>query len=168
MLTYTYFLIDSPLSANATPKNFTAFRRYFRLIEENYKPQSAEPRRLSCAADILTTREKAPIWTRDSLSFADILLFQLSCTLLKSTKPHERRWYPISYIYCRIASGEWLKFQSRKYCEKAKLLFGAKTVDELIKIIKDNPCPERFSYQMSAENVNLLYDVDLDNIASMN
>lgn len=170
VVTHTYFLRESYFSSSRTkPCSFVAFRNWFRLIEEDYKPKSSTPNNFCCAADILVSREKLPVITKESLSFADILLCQLSYIFNVTDNVYEDHWFPMSYFYNNSACNEWGKFISTGYCEKVKTLYGANTVEELKNIIKNHPVEKGIGYQRSFHrNPSILSCIKAEDIGTLN
>lgn len=78
MLTHTYFLDSSILGGNIKPNNYTAFRHYSRVIEDQYKPYTDMRNKFTLMGDVICNqREKLPIFTREAIAEADLFLYQV-------------------------------------------------------------------------------------------
>ncbi len=71
---------------------------------------------------------------------ADALLCQLSYVWCQTEdKGWGFWWFPRTYVYIQEGSiGIWSKLVSRRFCEKIKSLSGAKNIDEIRNIAKNN------------------------------
>ena len=91
--------------------------------------------------------------TKKSFAYADVLLTQLSFIL----EINEANWYWFALTYNNVGlygfDGMWNKLQSRQYCERIMPLFGVKTVEELINLIKKHPVEREYRYS------NLIYTI---------
>lgn len=79
ILCTTYFLRktywkDSCIEAT----NYLSFYSYSEVLETKYKLTNPNPKLVTIAGKMLCEREKLPIYTKNSLAEADILLYQLS------------------------------------------------------------------------------------------
>ena len=88
------------------------------------------------AADIMISRIKKPIITKESFAETDIFLTQMSFALKISD--YERYWFALSYIYANNSESLWVGLSSKEYCEKILPLFGVSSIDELKKLISTN------------------------------
>lgn len=136
LLSYTYFLRRSWYSDVIDNQNITCFRRYFSTIEE-YKKQKENIQKISFSAEILVSREKKPLINKETLSFADILIYQVTSDLNIVANEHFG-WYPASFIYNKNAISEYNKIKSKRFCEKFKKIYGVNTIKEMIEFIKNS------------------------------
>ena len=134
LLTHTYFLRQNTQDSSVESRTFLRFRPYFRTIEEECKPKSDSPKRFTMAGDMLIHRERKPILTKESIANADLLLYQLGCTLHIEDSRYSF-WFPTTYVYHNGPQPMWQKLKSRAYCTNILPLFGAKNIDELKKKI---------------------------------
>lgn len=134
LVAHTYFIKSYVYSNTVMPANYTVFRKYNHFIEEKCKPNCYKPNLLTLMGELLVKREKKPILTKESISNADIVLYQLGNLLIKSDDClHD--WFPISYIYHSEIQLMWQKLISKEYCERIIPLFGVNTIEELKEII---------------------------------
>ncbi len=168
VLNSTYFLRNSYFShANVQPKTFMDFRKYFELIEKDYKPKSEKPNLLTLSGEILIGREYKPIITKDSLSFADVLLCQLSF-VYDIGSDRSFRWFPTSYIYASETPNQWIMFRSKKHCEKLLPLFGIKTTEELKTLIVKSRIEREYKYDNCWDSCpSILSCIKVDDIGSL-
>lgn len=149
LLCTTYFLRESYFrGSKVNEKNYTAFWCHFSILEDRYKPTTLEPRIHTLAGKMLCEREKRPIYTKNSLAEADLLLYQLyKC--LKVVKIGEWReyWFPTCYIYFDDNYTQWIRLKSQKYCEKIMPLFGVSSIEELKNVIKDCTIERDMNYK---------------------
>ena len=87
-------------------------------------------------ADIMISRIKKPIITKESFAETDIFLTQMSFALKISD--YERYWFALSYIYANNSESLWVRLSSKEYCEKILPLFRVSSIDELKKLISTN------------------------------
>ena len=169
VLSNTYFLKihDSKL----VESSYTEFCRYSTCLEEQYKPTTGEPNLHTLAGKMLCDREKKPIYTKDSLPEADVLLYQLSeCTnRVQDSSYHKNNWFPMSYIYFKNTSNQWRRLKSRKYCEKIMPLFNANSIEDLKEVIKDCQENREIMYRGSWDCApHILSNIDIEDVGSIN
>ena len=150
ILTHTFFLKSDVNSYEGTkPMNFLAFR----FSSEVLSSYSKHKQRISIVSDIIEKRPYEPILNKKSFAYADVLLTQLSFAL----EINEANWYWFALTYNNVGlygfDGMWNKLQSRRYCERIMPLFGVKTVEELIDVIKKHPVEREYRYN------NLIYTI---------
>lgn len=141
ILTHTYFLQDqiSPVK-EIKPSSILNFR-----CECDSLDRYGASRRLhSFTADIAVKRVKEPLITQESFAQADIFICQMSFAL--KIRDFGFSWFPLSYVYAKNASSFWVKLVSRQFCEKILPLFNAKSIDDLKRIIQENPVDSNYSY----------------------
>lgn len=131
LLISPYFLKANYFDKNLAMKNFLSFYCYPQIIEEICKPKSSEPKRFTMAGDIIVHREKKPILTTQSISNADIVLYQLADILPIPDNKDGNRWFPITYIYHTGTQAIWQKMISKAYCKRIFPLFDAHSIEEL-------------------------------------
>lgn len=151
LLTHTYFLRINYLDSNVHACNYSEFRPHIRTIEEVCKPKSAEPMLYTLTGKILVEREKKPLLTRESISNADIVLYQLYPLFKLSTTGNDQ-WFPTSFIYHRESQTMWQKLKSKENCLKIAPLFGVHTIEELKSIIFGAEPIEKSRYGHSFES----------------
>ncbi len=129
ILTHSYFLREYFHDKQLKNHTFVKFQSYLRTIEEVCKPKCENPKFYSLTSEILVKREKKPIITKETLSNADVVLYQMSIIL--GLDGNYYGWFPQTYYYCLHNQPMWQKLKSKKYCEKFMPLFGVNTIDEL-------------------------------------
>lgn len=146
MLTHTYFLNQDNHNDYAEASHYFKFYKSIRLLEEECKPKSTQPSLYTLQGDILTRRERKPILTKESISNADLILYQMGQPLgLGNTRWDY--WFPITYCYhCRESQEIWRKMKSREQCQKMFPLFGVKTIEELKEKIRQTSINDRMRY----------------------
>ncbi len=165
---HTYFLRDSYFNNSVKPYSYFKFRKYFRTIEGHCKQNSQFKNKITLSGQILVEREKKPILTKDTLSNADIVLYQLGGVLEISDEESDY-WFPNSYVYHEHVQALWQKLKSKQYCEKIMPLFGVRTVDELKAVIEKQPFDRRMSYSESFYSAPvILTAIKLDEIGTLN
>ncbi len=145
LLARPYFLRRSKLDTAVEAHNYFHFRAYCRTIETTCKQKCENPNYFTLTGNILVQRERKPILTKESISTADIILYQLGSII---APPDDERdyWFPTSYIYHSGNQVIWQKLKSASFCKKVAPLFGAKTVVELKDKIKDSRVDRSMSY----------------------
>lgn len=131
LLVHPYFLRRSYSLMDVEPKNYTAFRKYMRTIEEICKRNCENPQLYTLNGDILVKREKKPILTKQAIANADIVLYQLSKLLNVPDNNSWHDWFPTTYVYFEGTQVLWQKLISKSYCEKLYPLFAVKSIEEL-------------------------------------
>jgi hypothetical protein len=127
ILKRTYFLIDRHEGEIAC--TFVEFKQHFKVIES-----MNDSRLYTMAGDITIKREKKPIITKETITNADLFLYQMSCAFEVGGS---WRWFPTLYVYYSQFQKQkiWKRLQSKRYCEKLFPLFGVNTLAGLITII---------------------------------
>jgi len=135
IIVHTYFI---RICGRDTDENIIHFRNYFEILEDTCKPVSQNPRLYTLAGDILVSREKGPILSKESISNADIVLFQMSYILLNDKyDEHCVFWFPLSYVYySKGTQAIWRKMISESYCKKIMPLFGVDSIAEIKEFLK--------------------------------
>lgn len=168
LLTHTYFLREYFSSSSLKACNYTQFRAYCNTIETICKQNCYNPRLFTLMGDLLIKREKKPILTKESLSNADLVLYQLYPLLNLKSDGH-RYWYPTSYIYHPYPQNIWQKMKSRQYCENIKYLFGVETIDDLREIVSKSEFDRNMRYSDCFEfPLSILSSIKVEEIGSMN
>ena len=165
MLTRTYFLNDH--SSGEISSGFAEFRRHFKIIEGMCKPKLEEPRPIALAGEIAVKRERKPIITQESISNADLILYQMSCAL--ETAPC--KWFPILHIY-RFRHGRqtiWTRLKSKKHCVKMFPLFGVNTLSELKQLIGKCEYDSKYKYNNNPLTAapNILSSIKLEEVGTL-
>ena len=165
---HTYFLRDSYYNNSVKPYSYFKFRKYFRTIEGHCKQNSQFKNKITLSGQILVGREKKPILTKDTLSNADIVLYQLG-GVLDIRDEESDYWFPNSYVYHEHVQSLWQKLKSKQYCEKIMPLFGVRTIDELKAVIEKQPFDRRMSYSESFYSAPvILTAIKSDEIGTLN
>ncbi len=150
LLQHSYFLQKKGFDA-LEPGYYGRFYHVCNVIEKTCKPKYKNPRILTLQGELLVQRERKPILTKESLSNADLVLFQMYSILAKS-EPRTDNWFPLSYLYHDEHQNFWVRLASRKYCYKLMPLFGAETIERLKELIKlSNETPNRLRFPNSGE-----------------
>ena len=160
ILLHTYFLGNT---SYLEIKEFTSFRAICNTIENDCKPKSKNPNLRTLAGNILVSREKSPLITKQkqSLANADLVLYQMSCML--KTK---RMWFPSLWCYYQGIQQIWLKMKSKTYCKKILPLFGVSTIDEMKEIIVNSSFSgSNYAY---ADCMSIYDSIRLEEIAALN
>ncbi len=157
ILTHTYFLRNSNLNDEIEAYNYTKFRAYMKTIEYICKPICDRPNLFTLTGDILVKRERKPILTKESISNADIVLYQMY-PILSPGGIGYGGWFPTSYIYHSGNQNMWKKMKSKQFCKKILPLFGVESI-ELLKesIIKGQP-EKHANYPHSFESAPVILD----------
>ncbi len=149
---------------------YTEFRFYLNYLERSIKPTTEIPNRYSLSADIIVSREKKPIITKENIILADILLWQLSCfseVILHYT------WFPTTYIYdnySKINRTFWGKIKSKKHCENILPILNFVDIEELkISLKKLEVNSREIRHQNCFEHPLWITEIiSIDEIASIN
>ncbi|MEG0835654.1 MAG: toll/interleukin-1 receptor domain-containing protein [Christensenellaceae bacterium] len=166
ILEHTYFLKESYFSNSLKAHNFSQFRAYCQTIEVTCKSKSATPNLHTMMGDILVKREKKPILTKDSLSNADIVLYQLFEIMSFTTEGHDG-WFPLSYIYHEDTQIIWQKLKSTQYCKLIMPLFGVTTIDKLREVIANSHVDRDMRHRSAWEPAPcILSSIKLEEIGS--
>ena len=171
ILCNTYFLRESYFKGSATkPKDYSKLWWHFKIIEEQYKRTTSEPRLLTLAGKMLCEREKKPLYTKNSLAEADLLLYQLYKAYdLNLSDDWRDYWFPTSYIYVDNAYAQWQRLRSKKYCERIMPLFGAKSLEELKEIIGKCNYDRDMKYNSSFDSAPaILSGIKLEEVGTLN
>lgn len=169
IIIHTYFLRQDNYNDYLVPRSFARFRAYIRTIEEVCKPKSGQPSRYTMQGDMLIQRERKPILTKESISNADIVLYQLG-ELLTNTSDWFNCWFPTTYVYHRAVQTIWLRLKSEEYCQSILPLFGAKTIPELKEIVKKSVEKGDICYRHAFAECapSILSSIKAEEVASMN
>lgn len=152
LLINPYFLRKDKYNDDVDAYGYYVFRTYPRVVEEICKPKSDESKRFTMSGDIIIGREKKPILTKESISNADLVLYQLGTILPAPTSGGwQDYWFPTSYVYHQQPQLIWQKLKSKKYCERIAPLFGANNVEEIKELIKDSKADSDMKYNSSFE-----------------
>lgn len=168
ILTHTYFLRESFFGNSVKAFNYTKFRVYCRTIETICKQNCYNPRLYTLMGDMLIKREKKPILSKESLSNADLVLYQLF-PLLNLESEGRAIWYPTTYIYHSEKQNIWQKMKSKQYCEKIKVLFGVSSIEKLKNIVNQSTIDYNMRYSGCFEAPpSILSSIRLEEIATLN
>lgn len=169
ILYHTYFLRNS-CSENyeLQPENYSSFRKYMKTIEEICKPKCENPRYYTLTGHIMIKREKKPIITAQTISNADIVLYQLFKVYDIDPKGW-CYWFPTTYIYHKGSQPQWVRLKSKAYCEKLYPLFGVSSINGLKTIISKSTSDGEMRHSGCFECAPvILSEIKLDDIGSMN
>lgn len=167
MATHTYFIKESYFGTSVKSESYFKFYAYMETIENVCKPKSEKPTLFTLTGKILVERERKPILTKESISNADIVLYQLG-TVLNINRDIDGYWYPLSYIYHSGSQVIWQKLKSEEYCLKIAPLLGCKTVDEIKELLKKPLANTCTGYQRSFDSIpNILSNLKYEDIASL-
>ena len=149
ILTHTYHLQGRTSQVqNIKPYSFVQFRCYSNVLDDTYRHKE---NLISKTANMIVSRVKEPIITKESFAETDIFLTQMSFALKISD--YERYWFALSYIYADNPENLWVRLSSKEYCEKILPLFGASSIDELKKIIAANPVTPTCRYPNAWDSI---------------
>lgn len=170
LLICPYFLRQSYSNSKVGAFGYFKFRAHPRTIEEICKPKSSEPKRFTMSGDMLVNREKRPSLTKESISNADIVLYQLGRLLnVPSNGEWRDYWFPMTYIYHDDTQLIWQKLKSKTYCLKIAPLFDVETVEQLKAVVKDSASSREMRHRGAWEAApEILSSVTLEEIGSMN
>ncbi len=170
LLVRPYFLRRFYSTKELEANSYCEFRKYLRIIEEVCKPKSSAPNLCTMAGDMIVKREKKPILTKETISNADIVLYQLS--LLLPIPQNERRykniWFPDTYVYHAETQNIWKRMKSRTYCEEIAPLFGVKSLDEMKNLVKNAISDQEVRHSRSFDCVpEILNSIGLEEIGTL-
>lgn len=136
ILTHTYFINASIFdSQKDIPIDYSIFRFYSQLIEEQYKKSINENFYTLLGKEIFEFREKLPIFSNIGIANADLFLYQVG-VIFKYKYNQHINWFPTMYMYAEGLQKEWLKMKSKNYCQKYMFpLFDVSNIEELKKCI---------------------------------
>lgn len=169
LLVHPYFLKQNYFNTSVDAFGYFKFRAYPRIIEEICKPKSSNPNRYTMSGDILINRERKPLLTKESISNADIILYQLGCLLpIPEHESLRSYWFPMTYVYHESPQLIWQKLKSTKHCLKVAPLLGAKTVEQLKDIVKESTGDRDMRHSGACGNApGILNSIKLEEIGSM-
>lgn len=125
------------MNEHAEEVSFIRFQTYNYTLN-NYKNDFNNPKRVSIVAD--TIKINATKFKFDDLVKTDILLFYLSL-IYPGKNDFEYYWYPDCSIYNHSAA-VLPRMVSKRYFEKAKVLFGVNKVEEYKQLVSSLKFPE--------------------------
>ncbi|EHE96339.1 hypothetical protein HMPREF9469_04875 [ [[Clostridium] citroniae WAL-17108] len=163
----TYFLNINCVSKQTNTQPITCFNYYFEQLEE-YNRLNNDPKWISFPGELISKREYRPLITKESISYADILLHQLTSDLNNDIYGYHNIWHSYCYMYNKTAFSEFQKFKSKRHCNKLKELYGVNSYKEMIDIIKSSQTiqqQERYSSRSCPIITNI---VPIEQIASLN
>jgi hypothetical protein len=169
ILTHTYFLRDSFFSSTLKACDYTYFRAFCRTIEETCKKKCSNPRLFTLMGDILIKREKKPILTKESLTNADLILYQIY-NILSQNGEGRGYWYPMTYIYHQQLQPIWQRLKSKQFCNVVQPLLGVSNITDLKDVIKKGDEKMNISgYSGSFETpLSILRNIKIEEIGSVN
>ena len=139
-----------------------------KTIENMCKPKYENPNLLTLTGEMLVNRERKPILTKESISNADIVLYQLG-TVLSVNRETYGYWYPLSYIYHSGSQVLWQKLKSKEYCLKIAPIFGCQSIQEIKELLKKPLTNTCTGYERSFDYIpNILSNIRYEEIATLN
>lgn len=169
MLVHTYFLNQDSYNNYAEESNYFKFRKYCHMIEEKCKPKSANPNLFTLQGNLLIQREKKPILTKESISNADLVLYQMGVPL--GFKNEWRSyWFPTTYCYHHHKQELWRRMKSKEFCKKIQALFGVSTIDGLKEKVESSILNREMRYNGDAFEcaLGIRNSIKVDEIGSLN
>lgn len=169
ILNHTYFLKDgSSINSSLIPKKFSKFRTPFYTLETDYK-KNHSLNYLSCAAQLLTEREKLPILRKQTLAETDLLLYQLSTIYFSDEQQLLYwKWFPVLYPYVR-RKDLWIKLKSCSFCQSIFPLFNVKNISGLKLEISKATCDSSVRHNGAWESApNILAYISVEQIGTLN
>lgn len=145
ILVHTYFFNCDSYNDRAEESFYHKLRTYSRIIEDKCKPKSATPKRHTLQGDIIIQRERKPILTKESISNADLVLYQMGQPLGLETDQWSY-WFPVTYCYHSSSQELWRRLKSKEHCQKVMKLFGVSSIEELKEKIRQTPLDGRMHY----------------------
>ena len=139
LLTYPYYLNIHSDGDTKRYENYTRFRFYSRLIEEDYKLTTEYRDHFTILGKtICSHREKLPIYSRAAMAESDLFLYHVckAYDLVDNGNPYFRKnWFPTMYVYVEGKNLGWERLQSERFCKKIFPLFGVNSVAKLKDVI---------------------------------
>lgn len=168
VLMSTYFL-KKDQNDSLTACYYSRFRRTCNTIERICKPKCTNPALFTLQADILVHRERKPILTVDSITNADLLLYQLYSIIIKDGENYHP-WFPLTYVYREDKQDMWVRLRSQEYCKKLFPLFGVNTIEELkSQVAESNKLSDKLRFHNCFETpMRIESSISIDNIGIMN
>ena len=169
ILTHTYFIRRDYSNNYVYATNYFDFQSPFSIIETQCKPKSENPNLYTLAGDILIRRERKPILTKQTISNADIVLYQIGTLLPNNNSSNRNYWFPRTYIYHEYQQPLWQKLKSKAYCIKIAPLFGVSTVEELKETIKNSTVDHSMKYNSVWDCApSILTSINFEEIGTLN
>lgn len=169
MLIHTYFLNRDSYNDYAEENHYFRFRKHSRMIEEQCKPKSAQPNLHTLQGNILVQRERKPVLTKESISNADLVLYQMGQPLGLEDNMWNY-WFPTAYCYHKGEQEFWRRMKSEEHCRKIMPLFGVSTIEELKEKVKQSPLngKMRYSGDYFERALGIRDSIKVEDIASLN
>lgn len=167
IIVHTYFFKTNSNSESVVASNYFRFRSYNYYIEDHCKPNCHEPRLFTLTGELIVNRIKEPVLTKESISNADLVLFQIG-DLLVDSKESPHYWFPTCYVYHSEKQAIWQKLISKEYCERIKPLFGVGSIPELKELISKTYIDNSMRYNNGSRIApTILSSIKIDDIATM-
>lgn len=169
ILVHTYFLNRDNYNDYVEASNYFKFDKHCSMIEEQCKPKCSEPRLYTLQGSILIQRERKPILTKESISNADLVLYQMGQPL-----GFEHRWsaywFPTTYCYHQSEQKLWRKMKSKEFCLRIAALFGVSNIEQLKEKVKLSPTDGDMRYSRDVFNAapNIQNSIRIEEIGSLN
>lgn len=156
-----YCIIEKSRAAKASEISFIRFQTYNYTLN-HYKRLSGNNSRVSILAD--TMYKNSTLLPFDELVKTDLLLFYVSL-IYPGNNLLENYWYPDCSVYNRTVA-VLPKIASKRYFEKAKVLFGVNTVEEYKAKIDSVQFPEHI-YDGLHMIPKIQHGLSLDDVATI-
>lgn len=169
MLVHTYFLNQDSYNDYAEENNYFRFCKHIRIIEEECKSKSAQRNIFTLQGNILIQRERRPILTKESISNADLILYQMGQPLgLEDNRWNY--WFPTAYCYHQNEQEIWRRMKSEEYCQKIMPLFGVTTIEALKEKVQQSPLDGKMRYSGDHFNraLGIRDSIKVEDIGSLN
>ena len=155
LLHKTYFLKSPYREAAST---ISEFYKYPAILEEHIKPSVEGKNNLfTFAGDLFVSdRLYPPIITQQSISEADLLIFQLSQIIREDTKEYVH-WFPYLYVYCDPNQILWKRLVSKSEALKIMPILGVKDLESLKKRIISTQKYQPVRYNCCFNDANPIY-----------
>ena len=165
MLSYTYFLERFALGGDKSPSNYTKFRYYSTLIEEEYKPTTEYKKyRTLVGETIFSQRERLPVCNKKALSETDLFLCQI-CNAYKlipnGSSCYKPCWNPTLFmngVSEYVDQIGWGQMKSCRFCNKIFRLFNVHSIESLKEVLSKCKFDKEVCYVGSYYSVPTILD----------
>ena len=141
----TFMICRSSYNDYVEENHYFRFRKHSRMIEEQCKPKSAQPKLHTLQGNILIQRERKPVLTKETISNADLVLYQMGQPLGLEGDMWNC-WFPMTYCYHQNEQELWRRMKSKEHCHKIMPLFGVATIEELKEKVQKSPLNGKMCY----------------------
>lgn len=129
------YLNQGARSSSREMIGFGEFHHHLKSLE--YRNQRLKKNHISMHADLLEQRSKTSGQNFESVMQADMTLYTKGALQVLSNDGGYQHWWPVTLVYAeriRAAFEIYLRSESKKYFENLKVLFGIKSVQDLVQI----------------------------------